>query len=112
MPYANNKDVDQLVHPHSLISVFIIRRLVSITPIDVISKISGLYLAPVAEQSGLSFSYVSQNKSSLSVFLQNCLRELHRICQYLEKPLDEDYLQTIIDRCSLDNLEMRLRGNI
>ena len=67
MPYANNKDADQLVHPHSLISVFIIRCLDSITPIDVISEISGLYLASVAEQSGLSFSYVSQNKSSLSV---------------------------------------------
>ena len=33
MPYANNKDADQPAHPHSLISVFVIRCLDGIIPL-------------------------------------------------------------------------------
>ena len=54
MQYANNKDADQPAHPHSLISVFVISCLDSITPIVAISEISRLWLASVAEQAGLS----------------------------------------------------------
>ena len=32
MPYANNKDADQPAHPHSLISVFVVRCIDSTTP--------------------------------------------------------------------------------
>ena len=39
MPYSNNKSKDQSVHPHSLISIFVIRCLDSIRPITCISKI-------------------------------------------------------------------------
>ena len=45
MAYANNKDADQPVHPHSLISIFVIRSIDSTVPIDSIIKISGLDLA-------------------------------------------------------------------
>ena len=37
-------------------------------------------------------------------FFQNCLNELHKICDYLNKPLNDECLRAIIDRCSLDNL--------
>ena len=37
MSYANNKDADQPAHPRSLISIFVIRLLDSITSIDAIS---------------------------------------------------------------------------
>ena len=54
MPYANNKSTDQPVHPCSLISAFVVHCLDSIFPLVSISKISSLYLAPVAVQAGLS----------------------------------------------------------
>ena len=53
MPYANNKDADQPVHLCSLISVFAVLSVDSIS-IDVISKISRLLLVSVAEQAGLN----------------------------------------------------------
>ena len=40
MPYANNKDADQPVHPCSLISTFVINCLDSMICILVISKVS------------------------------------------------------------------------
>ena len=42
MPYVNNKGADQLAHPHSLISAFVVRCLDSIIPLLAISKISRL----------------------------------------------------------------------
>ena len=45
MPYANDKDADQPVHPHSLISVFVIRCLDSLMSLVSVSKISSLYIA-------------------------------------------------------------------
>ena len=56
MPYANNKDADQPVHPRSLISVFVIPCLDSIIPRLSISRISRL-VVPVAEQAGLSLTW-------------------------------------------------------
>ena len=40
MPYANNKGADQPAHPHSLISVFVVRCLNSVIHILAKSKIS------------------------------------------------------------------------
>ena len=42
MPYANNKGADQLAHPRSLISAFIVRCLDSIIILVSISEISSL----------------------------------------------------------------------
>ena len=40
MSYVNNKDADQPAHPHSLISVFVVRCLDSIISLDSIAEIS------------------------------------------------------------------------
>ena len=40
MAYANNKGADQLAHPRSLISTFVVRCLDSMTCILAISKVS------------------------------------------------------------------------
>ena len=53
MPDANNISTDQLAHPGSLISTFIVHCLVSITPTLAKSKISRILLASVAEQASL-----------------------------------------------------------
>ena len=55
MPYANNKDADQPAHPCSLISIFVVRCLDSISLVSIVA-ISCLYLASVAEQTGLSLT--------------------------------------------------------
>ena len=57
MPYATNKGADQPAHPRSLISAFVVRYLDSIILLVSISEISSLYLASVAEQAGLSFTW-------------------------------------------------------
>ena len=54
MPFVNNEDGDQPAHPCSLISIFVIHCLDGIMSTDVISKISRLWLAFVAEQAGFS----------------------------------------------------------
>ena len=54
MPFANSKGADQLTHPRSLISTFVVPCLDSIIPLVSISEISSLYIAPVAEQPGLN----------------------------------------------------------
>ena len=54
MSYANKKGADQPAHSRSLISAFVVRCLDSIIPLVSISEISSLYLASVAEKSGLS----------------------------------------------------------
>ena len=51
--YANNKDASQPAHPRSLISIFVILCLDSITPLASISEISSLNLVSAAVQSGL-----------------------------------------------------------
>ena len=80
MQYANNKGADQPVHPRSLISAFVVRCLdtCSIIPLVSISEISSLYLASVAEQAGLSFTW---SKSPKTGFLVTRLIPLdHVVC--------------------------------
>ena len=67
LPYAINRDADQPVHPRSLISVFVIHCLDSITPSLSISEISGLYLAFVAVQAGLSRTWSQNPKTGFLV---------------------------------------------
>ena len=67
MPYVNNKGADQPAHPRSLISTIVVCYLDSITPIHAISKGSGLYLAPVAEQAGLSLTRSQTPKTGFLV---------------------------------------------
>ena len=57
MPYANNKSAYQPAHPHSLISVFVVRWLDSIIPKLAKSKVSRQELVSVAEQAGLSLTW-------------------------------------------------------
>ena len=66
MPYANNKGTDQPVHPHSLISAFVVHCLDSIIPLISISEISSLYLASVAERAGLSLTWVANAEHRFS----------------------------------------------
>ena len=54
------------MHPHSLISVFIVRYLDSIIPTLAISKISSLLLASAAEQTGLSLTWSQTPKDIMS----------------------------------------------
>ena len=66
MPYVNNKGSDQTVHPHSLISNFVVRCFDSIIPLSAKPKVSGLSLVSVAEQTGLSltWSYTTEGRFS------------------------------------------------
>ena len=79
MPYANNKDADQPVHPCCLISVFVVRCLDSIMPILAKSKISRLLLVCVAEQAGQSLTWSKPPRSqvfswrSSNIFVENCI---------------------------------------
>ena len=67
LPYANNKDTDQPVHPHSLISTFVVRRLDSIIPRPALAEISRLYLVSEAEQTGLSLTWSKTPKTGFLV---------------------------------------------
>ena len=57
MPYVNDKGSDQTVHPHSLISNFVVCCFDSIIPIVAKPKVSSLSLDSVAEQTGLSLTW-------------------------------------------------------
>ena len=57
MSYANNKSADQPVHPHSLISTFVVRCLDSVMSLVSVTKISSLMLASVAAQAGLCLAF-------------------------------------------------------
>ena len=67
LPYANNKDADQPVHPCSLISVFVIRWLDSMIPPFAISKTSSCKLVSVAAQDGLSLTWSQTSKTGFLV---------------------------------------------
>ena len=56
MLYTNHKDADQPAHPHSLISVFVVRCLDRIISLVDIFTVSLFLLASVAEQAGLSLT--------------------------------------------------------
>ena len=57
MPHANNKGADQLAHPCSLISIFVVCCVDSIIPPVSVSEISSLHLTPEAEQADLSLPW-------------------------------------------------------
>ena len=75
MPYANNKGADQPAHPHSLISTFVVCCLDSMICILAIFKVSGFYLASVAEQAGLNLTWL---KIAEDTFSRDVLQLLHR----------------------------------
>ena len=60
---ANNKGADQPAPPRSLISTFVVRCLDSIIPLVSISETSSLYLASMAVQVGLSFTWSETPKT-------------------------------------------------
>ena len=64
---VNYKGADQPVHPRSLISTFVVHCPDSIMPTLAKSKISRLWLAPVAEQAGLSLTWSQTPKTSFLV---------------------------------------------
>ena len=53
----NNKGVDQLTHPRSLISAFVARCLDSVMSLVFVTKMSSLMLASVSEQATLSLTW-------------------------------------------------------
>ena len=67
MPYVTNKGADQPAHSRSLISAFVVHCLDSIIPLVFISEISSLYLASVAEQTGLSLTWSQTAKTGFLV---------------------------------------------
>ena len=67
MPYANNKGADHPVNPPSLISAFVVHCLDCIIPLLAKSKISRLELVSVAEQAGLSLTWLKIPKTGFLV---------------------------------------------
>ena len=78
MPYANNKGADQPAHPRSLISTFVVRCLDSIIPLLAIAEISIFWLASVAEQTGLSLTWLRTPKTG---FLMMWLIYMYCVCK-------------------------------
>ena len=66
MPYVNNKGSDKTVHPHSLISNFVVHCFDRIIPIVAKSKVSSLLLVSVSEQTslGLTWSHTIEDRFS------------------------------------------------
>ena len=75
---ANNKGTDQPAHPHSLISAFVGHCLDSIIPLVSISQISNLYLASVAAQTGLCFTWSQPRRQVFSWRGSNMSRLLRK----------------------------------
>ena len=73
MPYANNKGADQTARMRSLISTFVVRCLNSILSLVSISEISSLYLASVAAQVGLCFTWLQTPKTGFLVTRLICV---------------------------------------
>ena len=61
--FANNKGADQPVHPHSLISAFVIPLLESIISILATSESSYFKLVSKAEQAGLHLTFSETPKT-------------------------------------------------
>ena len=64
--YANNKGADQLAHPRSLMSAFVVRCLGSVMSLVSVTKISSLMLASVAEQASLSLTWSENPEDTFS----------------------------------------------
>ena len=67
LPYANDKDADQSVHPRSLVSAFVFRCLdslvVCLVPLVSIFKMSSPYLVSVTAQTGLRLPWSQTPKT-------------------------------------------------
>ena len=94
MPYANNKDADQPAHERSLISVFVIRCLDSISLVSM-SEILSLWVVSVAEQDGLSLTWSKTPKTgslvtelilTLNMFCHGAIQFVSRKSQEIELP--------------------------
>ena len=74
MSYAicEQQIVDQPAHPRRLISAFVVCCLESITSIVAIHEMSRIYLASVAEQSGLSLSWSHTTEDRVSYDMAPC----------------------------------------
>ena len=66
MSYVNNKAADQPAHPRSLISTFVVRCLDGVMSLVSITEISNLMLAFVAEQAGLSLTWLETPEDTFS----------------------------------------------
>ena len=66
MPFVNNKGSDHTVHPHSLVSNYFVHSFDSIIPIVAKPKVSNLSLVSVAEQTGLSLTWLHTTKDRFS----------------------------------------------
>ena len=97
MPYANNKGADQPAHLRSLISTFVVRCLDNIISLVSIFAISCLWLASVAEQTGLSLTW---SKTSKTGFLRMWLILLSYRCPiYNNLPSNQCYLVKAQGQC-------------
>ena len=66
MSYANNKGADQPAHPRSLISAFVVRCLNSVMSLVLVTQISSLMLASVAEQASFNLTWSETPKDMFS----------------------------------------------
>ena len=66
MPYVRNKGSNHTVHPHSLISNFVVRCFDSIIPIVAKPKVSSLLLVSVAKQTGFSLTLSNTTEDRFS----------------------------------------------
>ena len=66
MPYVNNKGADQPAHPCSLISTFVVPCLNSTICTLAIAKVSKFWLVSVAEQAGLSLTWLKIPEDTFS----------------------------------------------
>ena len=75
LPYANNKAAVQPVHPHSLISSFVVRCLDNVIPLLAIAEISRPQLVSSAEQAGLNFNWLQTPKTGFLVTWLNYVKK-------------------------------------
>ena len=75
MPYANNKGADQPAHPRNLISTFVFHCLDTCSIISLVSitEISSLQLVSVAEQAGLSLTWLQTPKTCFLMMRPNVI---------------------------------------
>ena len=81
--YANNKGADQLAHPRSLISAFVVRCLNSIISLDSIAEISRLYLASVATQADLCLAWSETSEDTFCRVVAQLYKHLHVVVSLL-----------------------------
>ena len=93
---------EQHMHPRSLISAFVVRVLDSIIPLVSVSKISNLWLVPVAEQAGLCLTWSQTPKTDFLVTRLIYWKEVRFLSTVHIETLEN------IHRCALDWFEKHL----